>query len=275
MIILDGTHCYPPGIETICWLDDPKRVPRITKTTPRTRTIRSIVVHTVHGTRCKALAPGGRASESLFDYAHEQATSSRDASWDATVGLDGRVAWSNDPVAAFTWHATQVNPYSIGIELVQEGDGTLYDATIDAAARLITFLCEQLGIQRQTCWEPAGDRPYAGHIERLDPGRDGMDVVGVYGHRNVWIRTKGKLGAARGAGDPGNFIFERLVAEHRFERFVMHGGDPQDLRMWRARQMLVGGLEADGIPGAKTTARLKELGYRNGQWLDAPPIVVP
>ena len=275
MIILDGKPHDVPGVVTISWLDDSKRVPRITRVSRRTRATRSIVVHTTGGRRGKLLA-GSKASDKAFAYARYQVMpTARLASWDYTVNTDGRVLAQNDPVGAFSWHAMQVNSVSIGIEMVQENNGDLYDATIDAAAKLITFLCEQLGLQKQTAWEPAGDRPYAGHIERLDPGRDGMDVIGVYGHRNVWIRTKGKLGAARGAGDPGDFVFERLVTEHRFERFVMHGQDPQDVRMWKARQMLVGGLEADGIPGAKTTARLKELGYKLGQWVDAPPAAVP
>jgi hypothetical protein len=159
----------------------------------------------------------------------------------------------------------------------QTGDGSQYEACVDATAKLIVFLCERLGLQKQTCWEPAGDRPYAGHIERLDPGRDGLDVVGVLGHRNVWIRIKGKLGAARGFGDPNDYVFERLVTEHRFERFVFHGRDPSDLRTWRGRQKLLGFEDADvdGVPLTRTTARLRELGYERGLWVDAPPSPMP
>lgn len=280
MIILDGKGYVVPGLETLSWLDNPKRIPKITKTTPRKRAIQSIFVHTTRGMVCKALRPGGENSDLAFAYARSQVMSKREASWDFTVNTDGVILQQNDPVLAFSWHATQVNPYSIGIEMVQEEDGTLHEDTIHATAVLVTSLCEELGLQKQTAWEPASDRPYLGRIERMDPGFGGADCVGIHGHRNVWTyRSKDdhKLVPARGPGDPNSFIFERLVTEHRFEKLAFHGKDPQDLRVWKGRQKAIGfqGLDVDGIPGPKTTARLKDLGYVHGLWVDALPAPMP
>jgi hypothetical protein len=275
MIILDGKLYEVPGVTTISWFDDPKRVPRIKKTTPRTRTIRMIFCHTVKGIHCKRLRPGGKNSDAVFAYLREQATSNREASWDATVAADGHVYWQNDPVTGFSWHAMQVNPYSIGLEMMQDADGSMYEATIAATAKLVAFLCEQLGVQKQTPWEPSSDQPHAWRIERFDPGQAGADCVGVFGHRNVWVhRSKADhtLVSAKGFGDPNDFVFERLVSEQHFERLVFHGKDPQDLRVWKGRQKALGfdGEDVDGIPLTKTLTRLRGRGYVNGIWVDSP-----
>jgi hypothetical protein len=282
VIILGGKEHEVPGVTTLSWRDDPKRVPRITKVTPRTRRLRSIILHTTKGKRCPIVLAGASARSSAFAEARYQMRPVKRlpsgkvigaASFDCVIGQDGVALWQNDPVTAFSWHAMQVNAVSLGIELCQDLDGTMYRATLDSACRLVAFLCEQLGIQKQLPWEPAADRPYAGRIERLDPGFNGSSCIGVFGHRNVWIHPNenaSTLVAARGFGDPGDDVFRQLASEYRFERHAFHGKDPQDLRVWRGRQKAIGfeGIDVDGIPGPKTTARLKELSYPRGIWMD-------
>lgn len=279
MITFGGNRFDVPGVTTVDWLDQPTRVHRTTKVNPRTRPIRSIFAHTVHGRRSKELRPGGKPSDLDFLYNRSIRNSTRKASWDFTVDLDGSVVWQNDPVSSFTWHAGQANAFSIGFEMVTEEDGTMYQATVDAAALMVVFLCERLGIQKQTAWDDVNDRPEAGRIARLDPGRGGSDCVGLFGHRNLWThRSKADptLVPSRGFGDPNDYLFATLVNHHRFERFsyVARPGEvPEDRRVWQERQAALGftGRDVDGIPLTKTVAMLKSKGYPNGIWVDLPP----
>jgi len=273
VIILDGKPYDVPGVVTISWLDDPRRVPRITNVTRRDRRVRMIFPHTVWG--YSGVLRSGKGASRLFAWTRSQ-SNRKGASWDYTVGKDGVVACQNDVVTHYSWHATHPNPLSMSIEMEQDEDGTQYQACIDATCRLIVFLCEALGVQKQLPWDPRRDGPYVGHLSRLDPERAGEDCVGVMAHRHVWHYPKGSsvLVPERGPGDPGDYVFEALVREHQFERLVYHGDDPEDLRVWKARQMLIG-VASDGIPLTQTTARLQKLGYRNGLWVDAPPADVP
>lgn len=263
-------------MEVVDWLDQPSRVTRTTKVNPRVRTIRSIFAHTVHGRTSRTLKPGGKASDQDFLYNRSLRNSTRRASWDFSVDLDGSVVWQNDPLQTYTWHAGQVNAFSIGFEMVTEPDGTMYEDTIRAAAKMVTFLCEQLGIQKQTAWDTVHDRPEAGRITRLDPGRGGADCVGVFGHRNVWkARSKDDptLVPMRGFGDPNDYLFQELVNHHRFERlsFVAPSGVvTEDKQVWMDRQKELGftGRDVDGLPLTNTVARLKNAGYPNGIWVD-------
>lgn len=267
MIVLDGKQCEVPGVQTFSWIDEPQRIPRITNVTPRTRQTRMIFVHTVYGYR-GPLQPGRMPSSQLYAWTRSQHTR-KGASWDYTVGGDGIVACQNDVVTHYSWHCTHPNPFSIGIEMEQSKNGTQYEACIDATCRLIVFLCERLGIQKQTAYDHLlhKNRPWASRIDRLDPGRAGADCVGIFGHRNVWHYPEGskKLSPERGAGDPNDYIFERLVSVYGFERFDYNLGE--DLKTWRERQAFLG-VDVDGIPLAKTVASLKLNGYSSGIWDD-------
>jgi hypothetical protein len=277
VLIIDGTHHHLPDLETLSWLDDPKRAPRIRKTTPRARTLRSIFVHTTKGKLCPAVKPGASTRSSAFAEARYQTRPVQRlpdgkvigaASFDCVIGQDGVVLWLNDPVAAFTWHARQVNAVSLGIELCQDIDGSLYQATIDSACVLVVFLCEVLGLQKQVAWNHVTDRPYAGRIERMDPGRNGADCIGVFGHRNVWVprsKTDPTLVAARGHGDPNDFVFTQLAESYHFERFDYNANEDRDA--WRKRQASLG-IVADGIPLKQTVFALRADGWINGIWAD-------
>jgi hypothetical protein len=267
MIVLGGKQCEVPGVETVSWIDDPRRVPRIVNVTARTRQTRMIFVHTVHGYR-GLLQPGKMADSKLYAWTRSQ-RARKDASWDYTVSGDGTVACQNDVVTHYSWHCTHPNPFSVGIEMEQQKDGTQYEACVDATCRLTVLLCERLGIQKQTPWDqlPYKKRPCASRIDRLDPGRAGVDCVGVLGHRNVWHYPEGStvLAPERGLGDPNDYVFERLVSAYGFERFDYTLGE--DLAEWRIRQTALG-VSADGIPLTKTVGALKEHGYINGIWAD-------
>ena len=287
-IVLGGKRLEIPGVQTVSWLDDPKRVPQA-KGQKRTTFPRAVVAHTVHGKRCARLKPGGKPSRQDEWYARFQTTATPPRSWDFTVDTDGSVAWSNDPAERYTWHAGHVNGYTVGFEMVQDQDGAMYEDTIVAAARVVCFLVRALGIQPQVfCRNGA---PHAGRIPRLDPDAGGRNLVGVYGHRNVFVwptrldpatgkrvadKARGVV-ATRGPGDPNDFLFEALV-RCGFEAFdplpPAGGGDPEDVRVWKGRQKVLLGFEdakCDGVPGPATRAGLEAKGYRDGLFAQVTP----
>ena len=199
-LVIDGQRVETPGMETISWLDDAK-VPRVKDGRRRVpQSARAIVLHTVHG-KLGPLSdvpsvPSARAER----YARYQAGTAREVSWHITVDTDGTIVQSADVAAWTCWHATSVNGWTLGIELVQEADGTVYRPQLAAVVALCDLLCARLGIERRV---PArGGVPIVGVVPRLT-GTDGP-WSGVFGHRN---QTR-----QRGPGDPGSAVFLALLA---------------------------------------------------------------
>jgi hypothetical protein len=260
-LVLQGRRLEVPGLATVCDLDEPKRCPRTRRVTPRAEQIRCVMLHTVHG-KLGQLADGlGPVPDTKGAvYARAAVSGGRGVSWDFTVGRDGVVWQHNDPADGYTWHGNQLNRYSIGIELVQDADGTLYAAQLAAAVLLVDVLTREFGIQRQIPWRDGA--PIAGVIPRLVDGLGdrpaGYDVVGVIGHRNV---TRN-----RGPGDPGDHVFRALYAAGYEGRDLVAG---EDLAVWAARQRDAG-AGSDGLPLRLTRQALERAGCAHGQWVPRP-----
>jgi hypothetical protein len=165
-----------------------------------------------------------------------------DASWVNTCDLQNTAAY----------HAGDVNDYTIGIEIYQEPDTTMYEDQLLSVVTMVDVLTRIFSIQRQF------HGPYEGQpIQRgLDGGKD---MVGIYGHRDCSNN--------RGFGDPGDHIFKMLGAAG-YEQFDFGAG--QDLEVWKDRQQELG-LTPDGIPGPDTCAALLEAGYDYGLWVQGRP----
>jgi hypothetical protein len=160
------------------------------------------------------------------------------------------------------YHAEASNPWSVGIEMVQARDGSIYQATIDATARLVAAICDAFGIPEQM---PCG--PYRGSpLPRMElvstAGRrqlGGPDVVGVLGHRDNT--------SARGRGDPGDAIWGALAALG-FEGVDYAGCE--DLVIGRARQraLVARGerIKVDGLVGPASLAAAHRQGF--SRWRD-------
>jgi hypothetical protein len=250
-----------PGLETISWLDDPK-VPRTTDTNPRTLWIRAIVMHTVHG-KVGRLLPGIKPSTRAETYAKYQANTSRNVSWDYTIDTDGTIVVSNDPIRRFTWHATDVNPYTVGIEMVQDDNGDLYEGQIAATVKFLDFLTRTLAdynhpIQRQVPMTTAGN-PVKGIIARITDDAAAKSVVGIYGHRNQTSN--------RGPGDPGDYIFEALLKAN-YKGFNLDL--KEDVLFWKDIQTHLGVVPVDGVPGRTTQKALLAKAYPHGLWVQRP-----
>lgn len=233
--------------------------------------IRGIVIHTNRGQVPGTIIPRNYESDPrlrrLFNglpkdgrdiaLARYQANSSRVAGWDYTVdarpseagGLPS-VAVSNDPFHMYAYHAGTVNKYTVGIEMVQGTDRpyNMYDGTYTSTLVLIDYLTARLGIQRQImCGVFDEDGNFTKEwIEGVIPGRlqspndrkrgskspTGMDVCGIYGHRNITTN--------KGPGDPGNQIFDKLL-DAGYEVFDIRS--EQDMKVWKQRQEEVLGIE--------------------------------
>lgn len=260
-IVLNGEKIATPGLETVSWLDDPK-VPRTTDVNPRTQWIRAVVMHTVHGKVGKLLPGLSKPCTRAETYAKYQANTSRDVSWDYTVDTDGTVVVSNDPMKFYTWQATSVNPFTIGIEMVQEDNGDLYEGQMEVAVRFLDLLTRELAdrghpIQRQVPMTSDG-KPVKGVLKRIADASLAKNFSGVVGHRNQTTN--------RGPGDPGDFIFEALL-KAGYKGFNLDAGD--DVTFWKGVQTRLG-VPADGIPGRGTQKALLSSGYPHGLWVTRP-----
>ena len=260
-IILDGKKIETPGLETVSWLDDPK-VPQATHGNPRNQWIRAIVMHTVHGKSGKLLPGFSKPSTRAESYAKYQANTSRDVSWDYTIDTDGTIIASNDPVKFYTWQATSVNPFTLGIELVQEDNGDLYEGQMDVAVRFLDLLTRELAdrehpIQRQIPLT-VDSHPVTGVIKRIADATSAKSVVGIYGHRNQTSN--------RGPGDPGDFVFKALQAAG-YKGFYLD--NQEDLIFWKSIQTRLG-LSPDGVPGPATQQALLNAGHKHGLWVERP-----
>jgi hypothetical protein len=221
---------------------------------PRTTPwIRQIILHTTHGTPPSHVrpgrGPGGGARRTLDAWR-------RDRSGFAThlvIDSDGTVACLCDLATAETFHAAASDPWSVGIAMYQEPDGSVYESVYAAAVALVPALCAQFGIQLQIPRLPHRNEP----LRRMVDG--GPDCVGVFGHRDS---------ALRGFTDPGDDIFRRLAAAGA-ERYDHSAGE--DLEIWKGRQRTLNNhhgasLAVDGIPGPATVAALRAAGHAIGIW---------
>jgi hypothetical protein len=271
-LLIDGRYVSVPG----CTVIAPGRLPVAANDYGRRATswVRQVTIHTTQGKDPQIIKPGGppRPGDRAAQIARYWSTSSTPGC--APLIVDGdSIACLFDLVKYQGYHATTVNPWSVGIEMVQEPDGTIYEDTLDATVRLVLVLCDALGIPLQTT-----DRVYRSNtiIERLRFG--GSDVVGVFGHRdNAW-RFPQHLNAAtlarypsgyadRGRGDPGDEIYRRL----RRAGAMSFDFDGREEIAWWMRVQRALGLGADGVCGPGTVAELRRRGlWSGGVFAEAP-----
>ena len=212
---------------------------------PKTSWVRGVTLHTTQGKHPQPLREGlGHGGAALANVKYWNAATGY-ASAHLLVDPDGVVYQTADLVSEQTWHATTVNPVTVGVEVCQQGDGALYAGQVDVVVALCDWLTKTLGIQRQI------PRAYDGKVvARLAKGA--RDFVGVFGHRDQTSN--------RGRGDPGDLVMERL-AQAGYERFDLEA--EADKAEWRRRQAAVG-VTPDGVPGAATVAALAAHGHADG-----------
>jgi hypothetical protein len=222
-----------------------------------TRWVRQVIVHTTKGLWPQPVSPGAGNRQHAAQVANMWREDPVHSAAQIIVDSDGSVACLCDLARIASYHAEGSNPWSIGIEMYQEVDGSVYEATLSATAILVKALCESFGIPEQFPCGPYRSVPLA----RMEVQRDGRrhqlggpDVVGVLGHRNNT--------SARGRGDPGDEIWLRLAALG-FEALDYDAGE--DLAVGKQRQAVLNAhgerLVVDGLVGPASMAAARRQGF--------------
>jgi hypothetical protein len=265
-LLIRGQRVDLPGPETIGPGDVPwaKLSPEDYRKRDPKDWIRQIIVHTTKGTDPQHVKPGrgsGGRGKQVADY---WSGSSQSSGAQLVVDNDGSIACLADLALDMAFHATTSNRWSIGIEMYQELDGGIYEATYASTIALVLFLCERMSIALQTT-----GRVYNGDaIDRMKFD-GGPDMCGVFGHRdNAWDFVRKT--SSRGRGDPGDEIYRRLALAG-WEQLDFEAR--QDIAVWRLRQRVLNDLgehlTVDGIAGPATIAAMRRRGFRHGREITA------
>lgn len=237
--------------------------------TRSTTWIRQIILHTTGGLWPQYVRPGAghpghaRQVADMWSGADRGDGGAAHSAAQLVVDFDGSVACLADLAYAAAYHAEGSNHYSVGVEMCTMPDGSIYEATLTATARLMDALCwPLLPVPRQYPRGPYLNRP----LVRMETGSGktrrqlgGPGVVGVLGHRDNT--------SERGPGDPGDAIWRELAAAG-FEG--LDYSTDQDLSVARDRQRTLVGLGArisvDGLVGPSSLAAAADAGF--SRWRD-------
>lgn len=292
-VVMNGKVVPVPGIDVANYLENPKLAiltPEDGYVSGENWRARNITLHTTRGIpggkdkRPQVLHPGlgpdTNVGERSAAYCRNNPDSvgangrARNGGHHLTFDGNGKLYCHMDLIRVVGYHGRACNRHSIGIEIWQDGrTAGLWEGQLAAVVAFLDWLTRsvvtQTGapapIQRQVHF------PYLGRpISRLGLGANGRNVVGIYGHRDADDN--------RGAGDPGDFIFQKLITAG-YERYNF--GANQDLEVWEKRQGESLGLtpdqhgdfhdpRVDGVPGPGTAMTLKSQGRAHGLWVSRP-----
>ena len=166
--------------------------------TSRRKAVSHVVLHTTGGYPDSKHPTPQRIRSEVAEARHCQAQSVH-AYWSRTdrigaahllVDADGAVYQVADLSTRAMYHCVGYNQVSIGVEVVQQSDSSLFAAQLSSVVELCEWLALRFALPRSVAM------PYIGV-------RDVVDGVGVLGHRD--------LSSNRGSGDPGDFVMGALV----------------------------------------------------------------
>jgi hypothetical protein len=278
-LIIDGKEVEVPGVSIRNFKDDPKLALRVGKPDgandggARTLPVTLVVLHTTKGIpggsdkREQVIKPGfGPNTDAGNRTATYWSTDPTASGAHIVVDHNGNVVCLADLKTTCAYHAGQyeVNLRSAGIEIFQGSGAEMYEGQLDVVRKVVDVITSYFGIQRQIPDYYRNNTP----IPRLQ-SLGGRNLFGVVGHRDVSDQ--------RGKGDPGDAIME-VLAKNGYERFDFFTS--KDIETWKGRQTDIAAklnrsMSIDGIPGAQTTAALKELGYQDGLWTLPPALPIP
>lgn len=164
----------------------------------RRKTISHIILHTTGGypdathPTPQQIRPGSGDAKACHarDVHAYWSKGSRVAGAHILLDADGAVYQIADLSTRAMYHAIGFNQISIGIEVVQQRDSSLYEVQLVKLVELCSWLSVQFSLPKTVAM------PYTG--VRAD-----IDGIGFLGHRDV--------SSNRGFGDPGDFIMQALV----------------------------------------------------------------
>jgi N-acetylmuramoyl-L-alanine amidase CwlA len=134
------------------------------------------------------------------------------------------------PLSEIAYHASQANPYSIGVELCIERDGTFHPDTVRRAAAIVAELCKQYelnplrdvirhyDVTGKICPKPYVDDPKAWEafrqaVENKMKGVEDMDALTLT--QEGWATLAGSLQKAYDGG---------LLGDYRYVEKAFKGG---------------------------------------------------
>lgn len=271
MLVINGKKVEVPGLESACYLDNPKYgfTNKSDYGFRDGKEVKSVCVHTRMGIRNQPLIHDKKGRNWDRIGVSNANRDDRVASWHISIDSDGSFVCHLDLNLHKAYHAGQCNDHSIGIEMYQDVNGTITYETIESCVKILDVITSEFGIQRQFPVEDhiltrfARDTHGKTKSQRaayMAGGRSGVDYYGIFGHRNA---TKN-----RGVGDPGNHIFEALE-KAGYEKFRIE--DNEDIQVWIDRQKNYCHMNScNGIPGPVTTEILEQSGKKHGMWIERP-----
>lgn len=182
----------PTPFQTVKLPDIPKQG------TARRKPVAHVVLHTTGGYPDSKHPTPQRIRSETAEAKHCQARNVH-AYWSRTdrigaahilIDADGAVYQIADLSTRAMYHCVGYNQVSIGVEVVQQSDSSLFAAQLVSVVALCSWLADTFKLPRSVAM------PYLGW-------RKSVSGIGFIGHRDV--------SANRGSGDPGDFVMEALV----------------------------------------------------------------
>lgn len=236
----------------------------------KTTWVRQVMIHSVTGDWPQYVVPGAGPGGEAARYADIWRTDPTSSAAHIVVDSAGAAACLADLAYTCAYHAEGSNDWSVGIEMFVAKDGSIREATIDAAAAVTEAICDAMGIPFQFHCGAYRNEPLI-RMEVTDGGHrhnlGGPDCVGIFGHRDNT--------SERGRGDPGDAIYATLAG--RGAEGLDYAAE-QDLAVGRQRQTALNAeasrrgetwspLVVDGLVGPVSLARARQMGMR---WRDVP-----
>lgn len=198
-LLFSGESVLVEGVEVVNYLDDKDWTLPIPKCgTYRRKLPQYVILHTTGGypdrdhptpqrIRSEAAQPKHCRAASTLSYWRN---SSRIAGAHMLIDADGTCYVLADLMDTATYHCPDWNHLSIGIEVVQQPDSSLFEAQLSTVGAVVDAIVAKLSLPRVATGAYAGVR------------RD-VAGIGVLGHRD--------LTGSRGFGDPGDFVMAAAV----------------------------------------------------------------
>lgn len=198
------------GVEVINFLDDPSLAlgSRSCARRKSNRSVEFVMLHTTKGYPDHTQPAPQTVREEPAEPRHCTARKTV-AYWareDSRVGgagilvdADGTVLCLCDLLEVAAYHCVGMNQRSVGIEVTQQGDSSLFRRQLAAVVAVCSVLAEEFGLPRTVAM------PYTGcRAVMVDGGySSGLEGVGFVGHRDC--------SENRGFGDPGDFVMQALA----------------------------------------------------------------
>lgn len=212
-LVIDGKKVMVDGVNVVNFLDDTELVLADHCCSRRRHDVRFIVLHTTHGypdhenptpQRVRDEAASEEHCTAKKTIAYWRKPDARIGGAGVVVDADGTCYCLCDLATVAAYHCVGMNQISVGIEVVQQSDSSLFRRQLDVVVLLIEALQQHFELPRTAAM------PYRGCRAEFDVDAkgnksycEGLGGVGVVGHRDC--------SGNRGSGDPGDFLMQAFV----------------------------------------------------------------